>query len=104
VRENPLPYGALAFNAFGPDNELRRQAFAAAAPVQEWALAQCQREALAPGGLGAEIWAAADRGEITAARRAVPARLQDQRRCRGTAGGGGVSQPLIAEGAAFRSR
>jgi 4-methoxybenzoate monooxygenase (O-demethylating) len=64
-RENLLPYGALAFNAFGPDNELRRQAFAAAAPVQEWALAQCQRDALAPGGLGAEIWAAADRGEIT---------------------------------------
>jgi cytochrome P450 len=64
-RENLLPYGALAFNAFGPDNELRRHAFAAAAPVQEWALAQCQREAPAPGGLGAEIWAAADRGEIT---------------------------------------
>ncbi|HYH35550.1 MAG TPA: cytochrome P450 [Nocardioides sp.] len=64
-RENLLPYGALAFNAFGPDNELRRTALAQAAPVQEWIWASCQREALAPGGFGAQIWAAADRGEIT---------------------------------------
>ena len=64
-RENLLPYGGLAFNAFGPDNELRRSALAAAAPVQAWVMEQCQREALAPGGFGAAIWAAADRGEIT---------------------------------------
>jgi cytochrome P450 len=64
-RENLLPYGALAFNAFGPDNELRRAALANAAPVQAWILASCQREALAPGGFGAQIWEAADRGEIT---------------------------------------
>lgn len=63
-RENLLPYGALAFNAFGPDNELRRTALANAARVQEWIAASCQREALAPGGFGAQIWAAADRGEI----------------------------------------
>jgi hypothetical protein len=64
-RENLLPYGGLAFNAFGPDNELRRNALAAAAPVQAWIMEQCQRENLAPGGFGAGIWAAADRGEIT---------------------------------------
>jgi 4-methoxybenzoate monooxygenase (O-demethylating) len=64
-RENLLPYGALAFNAFGPDNELRRRALADAAPVQAWIQASCQREALAPGGFGAQIWAAADRGDIT---------------------------------------
>jgi 4-methoxybenzoate monooxygenase (O-demethylating) len=64
-RENLLPYGGLAFNAFGPDNELRRTALATAAPVQAWVLEQCQRENLAPGGFGAQIWAAADRGEIT---------------------------------------
>ena len=64
-RENLLPYGGLAFNAFGPDNALRRAALAAAAPVQEWVMAQCQRERLAPGAFGAAIWAAADRGEIT---------------------------------------
>jgi cytochrome P450 len=64
-RENLLPYGGLAFNAFGPDNELRRRALATAAPVQAWVMEQCQRENLAPGGFGAGIWAAADRGEIT---------------------------------------
>ncbi|EFC80060.1 cytochrome P450 [Parafrankia sp. EUN1f] len=63
-RENLLPYGALAFNAFGPDNELRRAALAGAAAVQEWIAASCQREALAPGGFGAQIWAAADRGDL----------------------------------------
>ncbi|GAB3347404.1 cytochrome P450 [Modestobacter lapidis] len=64
-RENLLPYGGLAFNAFGPDNELRRKALATAAPVQAWVMEQCQRENLAPGGFGEQIWAAADRGEIT---------------------------------------
>ena len=64
-RENLLPYGALAFNAFGPHNELLEAALAKAAPVQEWILASCQRNALAPGGFGAQIWAAADRGDIT---------------------------------------
>lgn len=55
-RENLLPYGALAFNAFGPHNELLEAALAKAAPVQEWVLASCQRDALAPGGFGAQIW------------------------------------------------
>jgi cytochrome P450 len=64
-RENLLPYGGLAFNAFGPDNELRRNALATAAPVQAWVMEQCQRENLTPGGFGEQIWAAADRGEIT---------------------------------------
>jgi 4-methoxybenzoate monooxygenase (O-demethylating) len=64
-RENLLPYGSLAFNAFGPDNELRRAAMASAAPVQEWVLEQCRRENLAPGGFGAQIWEAADRGDIS---------------------------------------
>lgn len=64
-RENLLPYGALAFNAFGPRNALFEKALAGAAPVQEWIWASCQRAALAPGGLGARIWAAADTGEIT---------------------------------------
>jgi cytochrome P450 len=64
-RENLLPYGALAFNAFGPHNDLLEQALATAAPVQEWVWASCQRDALAPGGLGARLWEAADNGEIT---------------------------------------
>jgi cytochrome P450 len=64
-REHLLAYGALAFNAFGPHNSLLAAALTAAAPAQEWVAAHCAREALAPEGWGADIWAAADRGEIT---------------------------------------
>lgn len=64
-RENLLPYGGLAFNAFGPRNALLEEALAAAAPVQEWIGNSCQRDALSPDGLGAAIWAAADAGDIT---------------------------------------
>ena len=63
-REHLLPYAGLAFNAFGPDNALRREALAAAAPHVAWVAEQCRRENLLPGGLGAEVHAAADRGEI----------------------------------------
>jgi hypothetical protein len=64
-REHLLPYASLAFNAFGPDNELRRRALAEAAPHVAWVTEQCQRGNLAPGGLGAQVHAAADTGEIT---------------------------------------
>ncbi|MFC6064054.1 cytochrome P450 [Streptomyces ochraceiscleroticus] len=64
-RENLLPYGALAFNAFGPHNDLLEAALETAAPVQEWGMKSCRRESLAPGGFGARIWEAADRGEVT---------------------------------------
>jgi cytochrome P450 len=65
-REHLLPYAAMAFNAFGPDNELRRRALAEGAPHIAYVTAQCARDRLAPGGLGAEIHAAADTGEVTA--------------------------------------
>jgi len=64
-RQNLLPYGALAFNAFGPRNHLLERSLATAAPVQEWIWASCQRDALAPGGLGARLWELADAGEIS---------------------------------------
>ena len=64
-RQNLLPYGALAFNAFGPRNHLLEQALATAAPTQEWIRASCQRDALTPEGLGARLWALADAGEIS---------------------------------------
>jgi 4-methoxybenzoate monooxygenase (O-demethylating) len=64
-REHLLPYAGLAFNAFGPDNELRRKALAEAAPHVAWVMEQCRRENLAPGGMGAQIHAASDTGEIT---------------------------------------
>jgi cytochrome P450 len=62
--EHLLPYASLAFNAFGPPNELRQQALERAAPHVAWVSEQCQRANLAPGGLGAQVHAAVDSGEI----------------------------------------
>jgi hypothetical protein len=64
-REHLLPYASLAFNTFGPPNELRRQAIERTAPHVTWVTEQCQRENLTPDGLGAQIYAASDTGEIT---------------------------------------
>lgn len=60
-----LPYGNMAFNAFGPRNELFEQSMQDALPISEWIMAHCRREALRPGGFGAQIYAAADAGTIT---------------------------------------
>jgi FAD binding domain len=64
-RENLLPYGDHLFNAFGPHNDLTGRGEPRAAGLSAWVNAQCAREVLAPGGLGARIWAAADHGDIT---------------------------------------
>lgn len=64
-REHLLPYGDFAFNAFGPHNDLVLRGSEAIGEHTAWVGDQCQRESLAPGGFGAAIWAAADRGEIT---------------------------------------
>ncbi|MFE7837315.1 cytochrome P450 [Streptomyces sp. NPDC057474] len=64
-RENLLPYGNLAFNAFGPVNELVTADAHRVAGLTEWVDAQCAREALTDDGFGARIWAAADRGDLT---------------------------------------
>jgi cytochrome P450 len=64
-RENLLPYGNMAFNAFGPRNELFEQSFANAQPVVQWITDQCQRPALEPAGIGEQIYKAADDGKIT---------------------------------------
>jgi cytochrome P450 len=64
-RENLLPYASLVFNAFGPPNHLRQEAIDRSAPHQAYVAAQCQRENLAPGGLGACVHARAEAGDIT---------------------------------------
>ncbi|MFI6875137.1 cytochrome P450 [Streptomyces sp. NPDC050400] len=64
-RENLLPYGNMAFNAFGPRNELVAADLPRMGDLSAWVGAQCRREALAQDGFGARIWAAADRGDIT---------------------------------------
>jgi 4-methoxybenzoate monooxygenase (O-demethylating) len=65
-RENLLPYGTMAFNAFGPPNNARfLESAKLAETVIPWIMSKCRREALAPDGFGMQIFAAADSGEIT---------------------------------------
>ena len=64
-RENLIPYGSMAFNAFGPRNWLVDEAMAKAPPVVAWIMKHCERSELTPDGFGAEIYAATDRGELT---------------------------------------
>lgn len=59
-----LDYGAMVFNALGPDNELRRHWLAKAPQVVPWIMEQCRRERLEPDGIGADIYRAVDLGEI----------------------------------------
>jgi len=66
-RENLLPYGSMVFNSFGPRNELFNQAMENAGPVRDWIMSKCSRAALAPGGLGMQIFDAADAGELSEA-------------------------------------
>lgn len=63
-RENLLPYANMVFNAFGPRNQLFEVAMAKAQAVQTWIMASCRREALRPGGIGAQIWEAVDAGKL----------------------------------------
>ncbi len=65
-REKLLIYGAMVFNAIGPDNEIRRRALADAADVVPWITAKCARDALTGPGLGELIYQAVDDGEIGA--------------------------------------
>jgi cytochrome P450 len=64
-RDNLLPYGDHAFNAFGPPNDLVAKGEPRVAELSAWVGQQCAREALTDDGFGAAIWAAADRGDIT---------------------------------------
>jgi cytochrome P450 len=64
-RENLLPYGSLVFNSFGPRNDLFNKAMANAGPVRDWIMSKCSRAALAPDGLGMQIFKAVDAGELT---------------------------------------
>ena len=66
-RENLLPYGDHVFNAFGPPNELVAKGAPRVADLSASIAAQCARDVLTSDGFGAQIWAAADRGDITEA-------------------------------------
>ena len=64
-RENFLTYGAMVFAGMGPENDYFRSLMAHAPTVLPWVAAKCRREALAPGSFGAQVYEAADTGEIT---------------------------------------
>ena len=61
-----VDYGAMVFNAVGPDNELRQRVMARAPEIVPWINEQCDRSRLTEDGIGATIFAAADAGERTA--------------------------------------
>lgn len=60
-----VDYGAMVFNAVGPDNALRRRAMTDAAKIGAWVTGACARDRLLDDGLGALIYADADKGEIS---------------------------------------
>jgi cytochrome P450 len=64
-RENLMPYGSMVFNSFGPRNDLFNRAMANAGPVRDWIMSKCSRAALAPNGLGMQIFQAVDAGELS---------------------------------------
>ena len=64
-RDNLLLYADMAFNAFGPRNALFEISTRRAAPAIAYITEHCRREKLRPGGLGAQVHAFADSGEVT---------------------------------------
>ncbi|HEY9424414.1 MAG TPA: cytochrome P450 [Microterricola sp.] len=64
-REHLLPYGDHLLNSFGPENFLVQRGAPTVADHAGWVNEQCARHMLEPGGFGAQIWAAADRGELS---------------------------------------
>ena len=64
-RENILRYSNLNFQAMGPRNERYARAVAAAEGTADYVAWQIRREALSDDGVGADIYAAADAGEIS---------------------------------------
>ncbi|QJY49912.1 cytochrome P450 [Pseudonocardia broussonetiae] len=65
-REQLLPLGDHNFNAFGPPNDLVRKGEPRLPELSAWVASRCRRDTLSGDGIGARIWAAADRGDITA--------------------------------------
>jgi 4-methoxybenzoate monooxygenase (O-demethylating) len=66
-RENLLPYGSMVFNGFGPRNDLFDKAMCNAGAVRDWIMSKCSRAALAPDGLGMQIFNAVDSGDLSEA-------------------------------------
>ena len=66
-REQMSAFGHAVWATMGPMNELFEEAMTGAEPLLEWAGWACARAQLDPDSLGMQMYAAADRGEITEA-------------------------------------
>ena len=66
-REQMSAFGHAVWATMGPMNELFQEAMTGAEPLLEWAAWACARENLNPASLGMQMYAAADRGEVTEA-------------------------------------
>jgi len=66
-REQMSAFGHAVWATMGPMNALFEEAMTGAEPLLEWAGWACARENLNPDSLGMQMYAAADRGEITEA-------------------------------------
>jgi cytochrome P450 len=64
-REHMTAFGHMVWATLGPQNELFREAMENVGPVIEWVEQCCNRENLAPDGLGMQMFLAADRGQVT---------------------------------------
>lgn len=67
AREHLLLYGDMAFNAFGPRNDLLSESMKKVEPVVAYIGSRCQRSALRPDGLGSRIFDAVDAGKVSEA-------------------------------------
>ncbi len=64
-RENLLAYGDMVFNGQGPRNELFKASTQNLDEVRTWIMDSCRREALEPGGFGAQVYESVDEGVIS---------------------------------------
>jgi cytochrome P450 len=64
-REKMTPFGNAVWATMGPMNDLFHEAMAQAGDSFEWVDKSCSRESIRPDSLGGEMYAAADRGEIS---------------------------------------
>jgi len=63
-RENLLPWGDMAFNSFGPNNERFRRATETAQKVLDYVYASSRRDSLISDGFGRDIYAMVDAGRL----------------------------------------
>ena len=63
-RENLLPWGDMAFNSFGPNNERFRKSAETAKQVIDYVFASSRRDSLTGPGFGRDIYAMVDAGRL----------------------------------------